>query len=99
MPLSVTPLPATTTHQQDLTVEGQRRINLIWERTQAVIAIVVVFSTMAATLWQVFTGSSAQTPTVLTGAFFGVLGSYFARTNHEKVGGVGPKVGSPYEGR
>lgn len=35
-------LTPTTTEQQDLTVAGQRKVNLIWEFTQASIAILVV---------------------------------------------------------
>jgi hypothetical protein len=39
-------LPPTTTVQQDLTHAGQRKVNLIWEYTQELIAIVVVVTTM-----------------------------------------------------
>lgn len=92
-------LPPTTTVQEDVTTAGQRKINLIWEYTQAIIAIVVVGATMSAALFAVFTKSSEQIPNVIGVAFGMVVGSYFQRTNHMNVGGVGPKPSQKYEGR
>lgn len=34
-------LPANTTEQEDIVTAGQRRINIIWEVTQAMIAVTV----------------------------------------------------------
>ena len=85
-----------------LTTEGQRRINLIWERTQAIIAISVTLTTLCVaavlTIAPVFLGSAinaalataAVTGMVLLSNLVGVVtGFYFSRTNHSKTGGVG----------
>lgn len=94
------PLPPTTTTQEDLTKAGQRRVNLIWEYTQAAIAITVVFCTMGAGLYLAIHPGMEQIPTVMSMAFGTVVGFYFARTNHSTVGGIGPKPAiQPYEGR
>lgn len=87
-----TPLPATTTTQQDLSVAGQRRINLIWETTQAVIAVGIT----AAVIW--LTAHAIESRDLLD-AFFVVIGFYFSRTNHAAIGGIGHKPQAPYEGR
>lgn len=34
----------TTTNEQNITTAGQRRINLIWEFTQAIIAVSITFA-------------------------------------------------------
>ena len=91
--------PATTTLQQDLTTAGQRRINLIWEWTQAIIAVMVVFSTMAVGSYTAIMGQVDKTPTILAVAFGTIVGFYFARTNHAAIGGVGHKPTEPYIGR
>jgi hypothetical protein len=79
-----------------LTTEGQRGINRLWERTQAVLAITVVLVTMVvvALLITVPVVRDAKSPDpaalVLLGTLAtGVVTSYFQRTNHTKVGGVG----------
>jgi hypothetical protein len=91
-------VPAKTTFQEDLTHAGQRQINLIWERTQAAIALGVVFITMLAGLWGMV--NNQQIPTLMAVAFGTVVGFYFSRTNHAAIGGVGRKDQSaPYEGR
>lgn len=96
IPLS---LPATTTHQQDITTAGQRKINLIWEYTQAIIALMVVASTMASGVYMSYTHSMDQLPTIMSVAFGTVVGFYFSRTNHAAIGGIGQKPNAPYEGR
>lgn len=94
------PRPPTTTEQQDLTFAGQRRINLIWEYTQALVAIVVVLSTMAAGIFEAYSGLARPVPTIMSVAFGTVVGFYFSRTNHSAIGGVGEKPNStPYTGR
>lgn len=82
----------TTTAAQDLVTSGQRKINLIWEITQALVAIVVTVSTLyvAAKL------ALAEKPEtaaflLLSNAFFVVISTYLTRTNHTKTGGVGAK--------
>lgn len=104
-------LPARTTFQEDLTYAGQRRVNLIWEYTQAVVALMVVFSTMIAGIYSMVwptvaigTGTAqfqipVQIPTILSVAFGTVVGFYFSRTNHAAIGGVGGKPSQAYEGR
>lgn len=81
--------PATTTREQDRHSFGQRRINLVWEGTQAVIALSVTSATLyvAANLAM---RDDKQTAAflLLSNAFFLVVGFYFGRTNHQKVGGV-----------
>lgn len=79
----------TTTAAGDLVTAGQRKINLIWETTQAIIAVLVT----AATLWvsaQLALRDSPETAAflLLSNAFFLVVTAYVVRTNHSKTGGV-----------
>lgn len=104
-------LPARTTFQEDLTTEGQRRINLVWEYTQSVVALLVVVTTMIAGIYSMIhptvtvgTGAAMvqvpmQIPTVIGIAFGMVTGFYFSRTNHAAIGGTGSKPEAKYEGR
>lgn len=91
-------LPARTTYQEDMTTAGQRRINLIWEYTQAIIALLVVVSTMACGV-VAMVYDNKQIPTIIGVAFGMVTGFYFSRTNHAAIGGVGLKPEGRYEGR
>lgn len=95
------PLPATTTAAQDSTIAGQRRINLIWEVTQALIAIAVVGVNMIAALYNVFHDKSVDVPMIMSSSLFLILGFYFSRTNHTQIGGLGdkPTDTQPYQGR
>jgi len=97
------PVAPTTTAQQDITTAGQRRINLIWEVTQAIIAIVVTVANMAVATYQAIhttpSGVVVQHPTILSISFGTIIGFYFARTNHAAIGGTGNKPSQPYEGR
>jgi hypothetical protein len=94
------PLPATTTAQEDITTAGQRRVNLIWEFTQAIIAIMVVLANMAVGVAIGFFGEPhKEYPPILSSALFLVIGFYFSRTNHASIGGIGKKPSSKYEGR
>lgn len=77
-------LPATTTVQEDMVTAGQRRINLIWELTQAAVTIII---TAAA----VFCAVQKIDADVLNFAFVAVISTYYARTNHTKIGGVLPQ--------
>jgi len=93
-------LPAETTFQEDLTTAGQRKVNLIWEYTQAIIAIFVVGCTMIVGSWSAISGAGeARIPTILSVAFGMITGFYFSRTNHAAIGGIGRKPVEPYQGR
>lgn len=72
---------ATTTREEDRHSLGQRRINLIWEFTQAAIAI----SVTGAFIFAKIRGVDAP---ALDNTFFMVAGFYFGRTNHQRIGGV-----------
>lgn len=88
-------MPPTTTSQEDMTTAGQRRINLIWEYTQAVIALVVVVSSV------IVIGVRGTMPDSMIALLFTVISFYFSRTNHAAIGGIGPKAdkAQPYAGR
>ena len=88
------PIAPTTTTQEDLVVAGQRRINLIWEITQAVIAISITAAT-------VFCEINKIDSDIITSGFFLVVGVYLQRTNHQSIGGLGSKANEqqPYQGR
>jgi hypothetical protein len=77
--------------EEGLKTAGQRRINLIWEMTQAVVAL----SVTTATLYNATKLSLRDHPgeaafLLLSNAFFLVIGFYFGRTNHQRIGGIGP---------
>jgi hypothetical protein len=75
-------MPVDTTTEESRYTASQRRINLIWETTQAIIAVAVV----AANVWAAF-ALPAQNG-LLANAFFLVIGFYFGRTNHARAGGM-----------
>lgn len=84
----LTLLPKTT-EQEDLTLASQRRVNLIWEHTQAVIALFVVFTCIGSAIWS---STRGQEPSAFLAFICGnVIGFYFSRTNHAAIGGIGPK--------
>lgn len=94
---SMTP---TTTVQEDLTTAGQRRINLIWEYTQAFIAVTVVAANLVVgSVFGIKQIPAGEYPFVLSSSLFLVIGFYFSRTNHAAIGGVGSKPEAPYQGR
>lgn len=89
-------MPARTTYQEDLTAEGQRDINRIWETTQMKIALSVIWTALAvAAILAVFSKQLGTADIQLAAVVFVfgvanlVTGFYFGRTNHTKVGGVG----------
>ena len=92
-------LAPTTTSQQDITTAGQRKVNLIWEYTQAIIAVFVVFTTLGTAMYMEIEGKMDQIPTIFSTAFGLIVGFYFARTNHATIGGTGDKPSRRYEGR
>jgi hypothetical protein len=89
---------ATTTFQEDLTTAGQRKVNLIWEYTQACIAIVVVITTMISGIYGQI-NTTNQVPNLISVAFGMITGFYFSRTNHAAIGGIGKKPETDYVGR
>ncbi len=92
-------LPSETTAQQDLTTAGQRRINLIWEYTQALIALSVVAANVAIWIEFAMQKINGPIPDGLSNALFLVVGFYFSRTNHTAIGGTGRKPSQEYQGR
>lgn len=94
------PVPPKTTAQEDLTTAGQRRVNLIWEFTQSIIAVVVVVDSVVVASVLAVRGRSNDFPILLASLVMLVIGFYFSRTNHTAIGGVGRKPDQPpYEGR
>lgn len=71
----------TTTAEQDRTTKSQRRINFTWELTQA-------FVTITITVAEIYAQLNRIDSAMLNAAFFAVISTYLARTNHTKVGGV-----------
>jgi hypothetical protein len=101
-------LPARTTYQEDMTTAGQRAINVIWETTQARIALYVVFGALAIDgvvviismlLAKDLTAAQALALGFVNTTASGVISFYFSRTNHAAIGGVGPKAEGAYQGR
>jgi hypothetical protein len=92
-------IPPTTTVQQDLTTAGQRKVNLIWEYTQAFVAVIVVAVNLAVEAHAAFTKTVDAIPPTLSNAMFLIVGFYFSRTNHQAIGGIGQKPEQKYEGR
>lgn len=78
------PMQPTTTKQEDIVSAGQRRINLIWEFTQAIVAISITSAVIYCSVQKIESS-------VLTNAFFLIVSMYFVRTNHTLIGGVGYK--------
>ncbi len=66
---------------------GQRRVNLIWERTQSAVAVVVVMVTMLMAAFQTVYHPGMEVPTIMSVAFGTVVGFYFGRTNHARPSG------------
>jgi hypothetical protein len=69
---------------------GQRRVNLLWEATQSVIALSVTTATLyTATNLALQDQTETAAFLLLSNGFFLVIGFYFGRTNHARTGGVG----------
>lgn len=75
-------VPASTAREAELKTEGQRRINLVWEVTQALMALSVTGAT-------IYCAAVGKESTLLGNAFTLIIALYFVRTNHTKIGGVG----------
>lgn len=76
-------LAASTTVEEQRTAYGQRRVNLLWEFVQGTCGLMLV----GTACYSVIIGNS------LPAEFWLLLGivvnSYFTRTNHTKIGGIG----------
>lgn len=82
-------LESTTTVEEDLHSLGQRRINLVWEYTQSFVALLIVFTTCVGIfIGRVMQGSVVPFPAEWWTIVGLVIGFYFGRTNHSRVGGV-----------
>ena len=90
-------LPSVTTAQQDLTTAVQRRISLIWEYTQASIAILITLANVVvSTAMSLNKVPLAEYPMVLSSSFFLIVGFYFSRTNPSTNGSTnGYKPSNP----
>lgn len=80
-------LKPTTTAQQDRVTAGQRRVNILWELTQGLIAIMITSAVIYTTIKNIESS-------VLENAFFLIVSMYFIRTNHSLIGGTGIKTGT-----
>lgn len=77
-------LPSQTTAESDLRTAGQRKINLIWEYSQAAIALTVVLANVVYVFARMY--REGPVDSMLSNAFFLVIGFYFGRTNHARMG-------------
>lgn len=96
IPLGTAPsnVPSVTTPEEDRTTASQRRVNLIWETTQAIIAVTVTTASLVVAGILALRGDSGSAAfLLLSNAFFLIIGFYFSRTNHTKTGGIGNKDG------
>lgn len=89
-------LPPETTEEENTVTAGQRKVNIMWESTQRLIALVITgFTTLA--LFIVSIGltkvddKQANALMQLVAMTLLVLGFYFSRTNHVNIGGTGKK--------
>lgn len=90
VPRVTEPLSPTTTAEENRKSAGQRQVNIIWEATQSIIALAVTSSTLyVAAKLSILNPTQTAAFLLLSNAFFLVIGFYFGRTNHQRVGGVG----------
>lgn len=69
---------------------GQRRVNLLWEITQSLIALLVSSATLyTAVKLSLLDPLKTAGFLLLSNGFFLVIGFYFGRTNHARTGGPG----------
>lgn len=88
-PVEDSPARATTTSAEDLVTVGQRSINMLWEWTQAALAVIVAMVTLYVAARMALSGDKDEAAfLLLSNAFFSVISVYLTRTNHTKTGGV-----------
>lgn len=76
-----------------LAVTRHQRINLIWEWTQAFIAVLAVVAAVSVSVFQVITSDASAADRAfqfLTNTGLLVIGFYFGRTNHTRPTGESP---------
>lgn len=88
------PLQATTTSEQDLKSQGQRALNMLWERTQAVIALEIVNAAIIFAFVSLWTKPNEAASYFFVSAFSLVVGFYFSRVNHARIGDEPNKPGA-----
>lgn len=76
---------AKKTSVADDTLAGQRRINLVWEITQSSIVFAITGAVIVMALKEIENQSMII-------AFFTIITAYLTRTNHQAIGGTGPKA-------
>lgn len=78
--------------EHGLTKAGQRNINVMWERTQQIIAVIITLGSLHMCGWLIIYGTDSTLRSAafifITNLAFLVVGTYFQRTNHTKTGGV-----------
>ena len=74
---------------------GQRRVNLMWEVTQAIIAISVVEAVLFVGVQNALNDPAGAAFVLLSGLANLVIGFYFGRTNHTRTGGTGDRPDAP----
>jgi hypothetical protein len=75
--------------EKSLVTAGQRRINMMWEITQSLIAMSVTLAALYVAMSLALKGDTNSAAFILlSNSFFLVIGFYFGRTNHQRVGGV-----------
>lgn len=84
-------------HVAAVRIDEQRKINLTWEITQAVVAVVLTTGVMiiAGILLVRDDVHAAEALLLLSNAFFMIITQYFTRTNHTKNGGMRKEDGVP----
>lgn len=78
----------TTTSEEDLHSKSQRKINLIWETTQGVVAVIVTLTACAISVILIFRNEHSSSLQLISSMVFMILGFYYGRSNHTNVGGV-----------
>lgn len=90
---------AAESEQKALTTAGQRNVNLMWETTQAKIAVAIVYIVLGVAATVTMMGmlpwaTEKQLALAITAFLLLsnlstlVIGFYYGRTNHQRVGGV-----------
>ena len=86
------PLKPTTTIEEDKHSASQREVNKTWENTQKLIALSVTWVSLMVAGWLAIMGATESVQTAALVFVFGVanlvIGFYFGRTNHQRVGGI-----------
>lgn len=94
----------TATEEEQIVTAGQRRVNILWEAVQGIIAIfttattVYVLAAMTLAKGDVTANQLIAVGQLVVMATL-ILSFYFSRTNHSAQGGVGKKPDDPYRGR